>query len=84
MRCEQRDRLSAHLAADQIGSAVHYPIPVHRQPGYAERVIVTDGGLPVTTGLADQILSLPIYPELSDAEVDLVTTSIRRYYAPPC
>jgi dTDP-4-amino-4,6-dideoxygalactose transaminase len=84
VRCEQRDRLSAHLAADQIGSAVHYPIPVHRQPGYAERVIVTDGGLPVTTGLADQILSLPIYPELSDAEVDLVTTSIRRYYAPPC
>lgn len=83
VRCEQRDRLSAHLAADQISSAVHYPVPVHQQHGYAERVIVTDGGLPVTTGLADQILSLPIYPELSDAEVDLVIASIRRYYAPP-
>jgi dTDP-4-amino-4,6-dideoxygalactose transaminase len=83
LRCEQRDRLSAHLAADQIGSAVHYPVPVHQQPGYAERVIVTDGGLPVTTGLAEQILSLPIYPELSDAEVDRVITSIRRYYAQP-
>jgi dTDP-4-amino-4,6-dideoxygalactose transaminase len=83
VRCDERDRLSAHLAADKIGSAVHYPVPVHQQHGYAERVIVTDGGLPVTTGLADQILSLPIYPELSDAEVDLVITSIRRYYAPP-
>ncbi|HEY4720468.1 MAG TPA: DegT/DnrJ/EryC1/StrS family aminotransferase, partial [Anaerolineae bacterium] len=83
VRCDERDRLSAHLAADQIGSTVHYPVPVHQQHGYAERVIVTGGGLPVTAGLAAKILSLPIYPELSDAEVDLVIASIRRFYARP-
>ena len=70
----------AHLAADGIGSAVHYPAPVHRQDGYAEKVAVAKGGLPVTVALADRILSLPIYPELTDAEVDRVIASIRRYY----
>ena len=80
VRCGERDRLSAHLAADRIGSAVHYPVPVHRQNGYADCVIVADGGLPMTTKLVGQILSLPIYPELSDAEVDRAVASIRRFY----
>ena len=38
LRCDERDRLSAHLAADKIGSAVHYPVPVTNRHGYAERV----------------------------------------------
>ena len=80
VRCEGRARLMAHLAADGIGSAVHYPAPVHRQGGYAEKVVVAKDGLPVTVEIADRILSLPIYPELSDAEVDRVIASIRRYY----
>ncbi len=78
--CEQRDRLRAHLAADGIGTAVHYPVPVHRQCGYSERVIVPADGLPVTENLAARILTLPIYPGLSDAAVDRVAESIRRYY----
>ena len=78
--CDERDRLQAHLAADQIGSAVHYPVPVHRLDGYTEKVVVPKDGLPVTDQIAGQILSLPIYPELSDAEVDRVAVSIRRYY----
>jgi len=78
--CEQRDRLRAHLAADGIGTAVHYPVPVHHQRGYAERVIVPENGLPVTEKIVGRILSLPIYPGLSDTDVDRVVESIRRYY----
>src|SRR5262249_8914790 len=65
--CTQRDALMAHLAEHQIGCAIHYPMPVHRQHGYAERVTLPSGGLPVTECLCRQILSLPLYPELGDA-----------------
>ena len=81
VRCDERDRLKAYLAADGIGSAVHYPVPVHRQNGYAEKALVPNDGLPLTEGLAERILSLPMYPELSDAEVDRVAASIRGYFA---
>jgi dTDP-4-amino-4,6-dideoxygalactose transaminase len=80
VKCDERDRLGAHLAADQISSAVHYPVPVHRQRGYADKVVVPKGGLPVTSELANRVLSLPIFPELSDLEVDCVVASVRQYY----
>ena len=81
VRCDERDRLKTHLAADGISSAVHYPVPVHRQNGYAEKIVVPNDGLPLTERLAGTILSLPMYPELSDAEIDRVAASIRGYYA---
>jgi dTDP-4-amino-4,6-dideoxygalactose transaminase len=80
VRSADRDRLQAHLAAEAIGTAVHYPTPVHRQPGYAERVVIPPHGLPVTEDLAGQILSLPIYPGLSDDQANRVAQSIRHYY----
>jgi dTDP-4-amino-4,6-dideoxygalactose transaminase len=76
---DRRDDLMTHLTADQIGCSVHYPVPVHRQRGYAERAICPRDGLAVTDALAGRILSLPIYPELTDAQVDRVIMSIRRY-----
>jgi len=75
--CAQRDALIAHLAERQIGCAVHYPLPVHRQDGYAERAILPPGGLPVTERVCRRILSLPLYPELGDAKVDRVIAAIR-------
>jgi len=80
VRCRDRDRLKTHLAADGIGTAVHYPTPVHCQHGYAERVVIPPQGLPVTEELAGQILSLPIYPGLGDDDVARVARSIRQYY----
>lgn len=80
VRSDERSGLMAHLAADGIGSAIHYPLPVHRQAGYADAVIVPSGGLPETEALTGQIFSLPIYPELADADVDRVIASVRRYY----
>jgi dTDP-4-amino-4,6-dideoxygalactose transaminase len=79
-RCEHREALRAHLAANQITSAVHYPVPVHRHAGYAEKVVIPKQGLPRTEDLVGGILSLPIYPELRDDEVDNVIGSIRRFY----
>jgi dTDP-4-amino-4,6-dideoxygalactose transaminase len=75
--CAQRDALMSYLVECQIGCAIHYPLPVHCQPGYAERVILPRGGLPVTENLCQKILSLPIYPELNDADIDRVITAVR-------
>ena len=75
-----RDALANHLAGSQVGSAVHYPVPVHLQKGYAERVIIPKVGLPVTTRLAKRVLSLPIYPELSNENIEHVIASVRSRY----
>jgi dTDP-4-amino-4,6-dideoxygalactose transaminase len=79
VRCDDRTRVAAHLRADQIGSAVHYAEPVHVQRGYAEKCVLPKGGLPVTDATVEKILSLPIFPELTDAEVDRVIASLRAY-----
>ncbi len=78
--CEERDALARDFAGAAIGCAVHYPVPVHRQQGYAERAIVPKHELPVTTRLANRILSLPIYPELTDRDVERVIAAVRGYY----
>ena len=79
LRCDDRPRLMAHLRADQIGSAVHYAEPVHVQKGYAEKLVLPKDGLSVTSAIVDKILSLPMYPELTDEEADRVIASLRRY-----
>jgi dTDP-4-amino-4,6-dideoxygalactose transaminase len=79
--CAARDALMAYLGKHQIGCAIHYPVPVHKQHGYAERVVVSPGRLPLTERVCQQILSLPLYPELSDADVDAVIAAIRNFFA---
>jgi dTDP-4-amino-4,6-dideoxygalactose transaminase len=54
---------------------------VHRQRGYVERIIQPGGGLPVTERICRQILSLPLYPELSDADVERVIAAVRSLFA---
>jgi dTDP-4-amino-4,6-dideoxygalactose transaminase len=78
--CPKRDALLAYLTDHQIGCAIHYPVPVHRQHGYAERVILPPGDLSVTDRVCQQILSLPLYPELTDADVDRVIASVRGFF----
>lgn len=76
IRVADRDRVLAGLNARGIGAGVHYPIPLHLQPalrhlGYAR------GDFPVAEALGDQALSLPIYPELTEAQQDLVVETLR-------
>lgn len=78
---EARSRLRAALAEHGIQSAIHYPVPVHREPGYADRVEILGGGLPHTDHAVERILSLPIYPGLTDAEVEKVIDAVTSTYS---
>jgi len=75
-RCEERDRLREHLREQGVGALIHYPVPVHLQPAYQNRVQVHRGELLVTERAARQVLSLPMYPQLSDVQVERVCAVI--------
>lgn len=71
MGVNRRDEFLARLRERGVGAAVHYPIPVHRQEAF--RTMGYEAvSLPVTERLSDEVLSLPIYPSLTDAEVDTI------------
>jgi dTDP-4-amino-4,6-dideoxygalactose transaminase len=78
VRSEERDELLARLRAEGIVALVHYPVPVHLQPAYLGR-LRGGGNLPNTERAAREILSLPIYPELTDAEIEKVAAACVSY-----
>ena len=78
--CDDRDGLMKHLRDVGVGCGVHYPVPVHHQKGYAERVRLPADGLPATERVVERIVSLPMYPELSEAEVGGVIVAVRAFY----
>jgi perosamine synthetase len=65
-----RDQFAAMLQRNGVGTAVHYPIPVHEQPVFKGKI--PGSACPVSARLADEILSLPVYPSLLPAERDTV------------
>lgn len=74
---ERRDGLRAKLTEAGIGNLVHYPVPVHLQPAYQGRVMLGRGGLARTERAALSILSLPMFPQLSDAQADAVIAAVQ-------
>ena len=76
VRVRQRDAWRAYLADRQIQTAIHYPVPIHLQPAYSD-LGYGSGSFPVAESVAREILSLPIYPELNQAQVDEVADVIR-------
>jgi dTDP-3-amino-3,4,6-trideoxy-alpha-D-glucose transaminase len=74
IRCEDRDGLREHLTSHGIASAVHYPVPIHRTEAYAD--LDTDS-LPVAEAMADEVCSLPIFPGMTDAQVETVAAAVR-------
>jgi dTDP-4-amino-4,6-dideoxygalactose transaminase len=76
-RSGQRDRFQAMLNAAGIGCGIHYPVPVHRQPAYVGRLALGPSGCPETEAAAGEILSLPIYPELTDSDVETVCAALK-------
>jgi dTDP-4-amino-4,6-dideoxygalactose transaminase len=78
-RCDERDGLREHLREQGVGTLVHYPVPVHLQPAYRNRVPVHRGALPATEQAARQVLSLPMHAQLSDAQVEHVCEAINRW-----
>jgi len=73
-----RDRLAAHLKSHGIETLVHYPVSPHMQTAYAS-LGIEPGALPVAQSLHGRVLSLPIWPGMTNAQVDAVIDSIRQF-----
>ncbi len=79
IRTDDREGLEAHLAEENIQTLVHYPIPLHEQKAF-EDLGYSRGDFPVAEELAPRILSLPLFPELREWEVDRIVNSVRRFH----
>ena len=78
VRARYRDELQAYLKAREINTLIHYPVPVHLQPAYGGRLPGSES-LPETERAANEVLSLPIYPELTEAEARAVSQAVRTF-----
>ncbi|MCS7001262.1 MAG: DegT/DnrJ/EryC1/StrS family aminotransferase [Dehalococcoidia bacterium] len=79
VRTPRRDALQAYLACHGVGALIHYPTPIHRQPAYIGRLPGGDS-LPETERAAREVLSLPMYPELTDDDVQTVIRAVRGFF----
>lgn len=79
LRCERRDDLQAFLKGRGIGSAIYYPLPLHLQPCFAY-LGYREGQCPEAERASREVLSLPVFPELSAAQRDAVVAAVRAFY----
>lgn len=79
IQSNDRDGLQKYLAEKGIGTLIHYPVPAHLQKAYAYRGYKA-GDLPVTELVTKRILSLPMFPELTDEQVTYVINEVRNYH----
>lgn len=80
IQVDNRDQLQAHLANAGIATGIHYPIPIHCQPAYAD-LGHKPGDFPVTETLAKRILSLPMYPGMPPDAVEYTVTAVNNFVA---
>ncbi|MEM2995378.1 MAG: DegT/DnrJ/EryC1/StrS family aminotransferase [Candidatus Bathyarchaeia archaeon] len=77
IRCKERDKLQQHLLKNEVQTLMHYPIPVHKQRAYSNFSLSYN--LPVTEKICKEILSLPMFPQLTKREVEHVATAIIKF-----
>lgn len=77
VRSSERDALADHLRARGIGVAIHYPVAIHQQPAYDTAGAPVS--LPRTEAAVTEILSLPMHPHITEAEVDAVCAAVREF-----
>jgi dTDP-4-amino-4,6-dideoxygalactose transaminase len=80
IRATRRDELRAFLAQKNIGSEVYYPVPLHLQPCFAY-LGYREGDLPVAEGAANEVLALPMFPELTEDEQRCVVSNVADFYS---
>jgi dTDP-4-amino-4,6-dideoxygalactose transaminase len=80
IRTPKREALQHFLHEKGIQSGIHYPIPIHRQPAYAE-LVGSAPRLPVTEKISDEILSLPMFPEITQEQIDRVCAAVAEFHA---
>ena len=76
----QRDALQQHLTQSAVQTLIHYPVPPHKQQAY-QHLPVAQASYPLAEQFAQEILSLPIGPQLSDADVEATISAIRAFFA---
>ncbi len=79
IRAEDRDGLKAHLESQSIATGLHYPIPLHLQPAFAS-LGYKEGSFPMAEAGAKEILSLPMFPELTEPQISQIATEIKKFY----
>ena len=80
IRVERRDELQQHLNARKIGSAVYYPLPLHLQPCFAY-LGYKEGAFPESERAAKEVISLPVFPELTRTQMDEVIGAVHDFYS---
>jgi len=79
IRTARRDELQAHLKAKEIGTAIYYPIPLHLQQCFAY-LGYKQGAFPESERASQEVLSLPVYPELTQSQQDEVIAAVRSFF----
>lgn len=77
---EDRNDLLQHLMSKDIAARIYYPVPLHLQPCYKD-LGYSPGKLPVCEKKAERVLSLPVYPELDEKQVDYIINSVKEFFA---
>ena len=77
---EYRNALRQHLTQKGIQTGIHYPIPIHLQEAYSD-LRLAPGAFPVSEQVARRTLSLPMYPELTPAQIEFTVGTIREFFA---
>jgi dTDP-4-amino-4,6-dideoxygalactose transaminase len=80
LRASKRDELRARLSERGVGCAVYYPVPLHLQPCFAH-LGLERGSLPVSEQASGEVISIPVFPELTDYDLDEVSTAIEEFYS---
>jgi dTDP-4-amino-4,6-dideoxygalactose transaminase len=78
VRSSHRDALQQSLAAEGVQTGIHYPVPIHLQPAYAD-LGYRSGAFPVSERAAREVLSLPMYPELSRAQIAATAAAVQKH-----
>ncbi len=78
VRTDARDELREHLAACGVASAIHYPTPIHLTGAYAD-LGMEPGSLPVSERLAERMCSLPLFPSMTDAEIQQIADAVSSF-----
>ena len=80
IQTEHRKELQKNLASRNIATGIHYPVPIHLQSAY-KNLDYAKGAFPHTENLAGRILSLPMYPELTDPQIDRICSAIKEFFS---
>ena len=79
IRAQKREDLQKYLSENGINTGLHYPIPLHLQDAY-KRSGLTNGSYPITEKVSNEILSLPMFPQLTSKQIEYVTSKIKQFH----